>query len=60
VAIPILIDYGAEINTIDKKFALQQGLVKIKDATLPNILIPNSTKAFCFHAYKAVIKAKDS
>jgi hypothetical protein len=56
----MLIDCGAEINTINKKFALQQGLVEIKDATLPNILIPNSTKAFYFHAYKAIIKAKDS
>jgi hypothetical protein len=56
----MLIDYRVEINTINKKFALQHRLAKIKDATLLNILIPNSTKAFYFYAYEAVIKAKDS
>jgi hypothetical protein len=56
----MLIDYRVEINTINKKFALQYRLAKIKDITLLNILIPNLIKAFCFYAYEAIIKAKDS
>jgi hypothetical protein len=50
-AVPLLIDCGAEVNTIDEKFALQQGLREIKGATLPNIQMPDSTRTFCFHAY---------
>jgi hypothetical protein len=53
----MLINCGAEVNTINEKFALQQGLREIKGATLPNIQMPNSTRTFCFYAYQADLKA---
>jgi transposase InsO family protein len=56
----LLIDCGAEINTVDEKFALEQGLREVNGATLPNIQMPDSTRVLCLHAYQATIKAQDS
>ena len=55
----MLLDCGAEINTVDESFALRNNLKEIVNVPLPTIRLPDSSTATCFHAYQATIKAQD-
>jgi hypothetical protein len=57
--VPILIDCGVEINTIDEKLALSYELEELKGAALLTVLLPDSSLAVCFYAYWAQLKARD-
>lgn len=58
-AATLLLDCGAQVNTIDEKFALQNQLPEITGALLPTLKLPNSATTRSFHAYRAVLLAQD-
>ena len=55
-----LLDDGADINVVSRKFALQYGLPFVKEAQLPKISSFQGREGFCYGAHRVRIRLADS
>ncbi|KAF1935729.1 hypothetical protein EJ02DRAFT_483698 [Clathrospora elynae] len=59
-ATTVLLNCSTEVNTIDKKLAVELGLKEVPNTTLPVYTFPNLARAHSYHAYQAPLWLTDS
>ena len=55
-----LLDDAADVNIVSRKFALQHGLLQVKDALLPQVDSFQGQRGFCYGAHLICLRLADS
>ena len=55
-----LLDLGSQINIVDERFAIEHDFEQLEDVPLPTLVMPNTTTAPSYKAFKIPLRLTDS